>query len=945
MSTIARQLAFALLSFAILGLISPGIVRAADEPQSGDKSGEKSTEKSDAKQTKAEASESTGSSTAAASSDSDKSKAAEPKSKYRPYAEVLKEADTINGLIKLHRKGGTVYAEISPSQLNKDFIVVISIARGIGRGTLLAGMSWGFGDDWIWQFRKVDDYVHVVRRNVRFTATKGSPEERAVGLGFTDSILFSLPIVTMSPSGGIVVDLNGVFMSDLPLIAHELPGFSFSPQRSTWAAAKSFPDNIELEVAATYASSGTSEIDNVPDTRGATINVHYSISYLPQNGYHPRVADDRIGYFLTVLKDYSQKGDDDQFVRYINRWDLAKADPTADISPPKKPIVFWLEKTIPYKYRAPIRDGILEWNRALDKAGFSNAIEVRQQPENADWDPEDINYNTFRWITTNTERSAAMGPSRVNPTNGQILNAQIIFDADFLRAWKTNYETFSPNSIAAFIGGNLDIRSKREQLSTRPSDDISMFRDCELASARSMDIAFGGAALAAAASEGTKSEADLEKLVRQGLKEVTMHEVGHTLGLRHNFKASAYLSLDDIQNPEKTKDTGLTASVMDYAPVNIAPKGKKQGDFYSQTIGPYDMWAIEYGYKPISDGEKKELGKIASRSAEPALRYATDEDTRGTRDGINIDADPLSNQFDLGSDTMEYAKQRAELISGLWSTVVDRVVKEGEDYHKARQTFGILLVNYGRAMHYVARYIGGTYVNRSHKGDAEAADPFVVVEAKKQREALELLAQQVFNDKPFNFPPELYNHLASSRWEHWGADVPLRSEYPIHHVLALWQNNILDQLLCPITLDRLHDSELKVPADQDAFTTVDLISGLTKAIFSEVDSVQGGEFTNRKPAISSLRRNLQREYLSRLSKLAMGDSQVFMPGTGHRIDVIGAPEDCQTVAFAELKSLQERMNKLLASNVKLDDYTRDHLTESAARIGKVLDARLQLSSP
>ena len=134
-------------------------------------------------------------------------------------------------------------------------------------------------------------------------------------------------------------------------------------------------------------------------------------------------------------------------MRYINRWDLTKADSSSDVSPPKKPIVFWLEKTIPYKYRAPIREGILEWNKALEKAGFVNAIEVRQQPDNADWDPEDINYNTFRWITTNTKYSAAMGPSRVNPTNGQILNAQIIFDSDFLRAWKTSYETFTPQNI------------------------------------------------------------------------------------------------------------------------------------------------------------------------------------------------------------------------------------------------------------------------------------------------------------------------------------------------------------------------------------------------------------------------------------------------------------------------------------------------------------------
>ena len=178
-------------------------------------------------------------------------------SKKPDYSEVLKDAKTIEGLIKLHQKDGKLYGEITSSQLNKDFIVLISIAKGIGQGQLLGGMSWGFGDDWVWQFRKVDDNVHIVRRNVRFKATKGSPEEKAVKLAYTDSVLFSLPIVTKGPGGGLVVDLTPVFMSDLPQICQLLPGFSLRRNKSTWAAVKGFNDNVELEVAATYASAGT----------------------------------------------------------------------------------------------------------------------------------------------------------------------------------------------------------------------------------------------------------------------------------------------------------------------------------------------------------------------------------------------------------------------------------------------------------------------------------------------------------------------------------------------------------------------------------------------------------------------------------------------------------------------------------------------------------------
>jgi hypothetical protein len=837
------------------------------------------------------------------------------------YNALIKDATTHAGLIKLHQKGQKLYFELASGNLDKDYIVVISIARGIGQGMVLAGMSWGFGDDWLWQFRKVDDEIYLVRRNVRFTAKSGSPEEKAVKLAYTDSVLFNLPIAAKSPSGGLLVDVTGVFMSDLPQIGQALPGFSFSAPRSTWASAKSMPENVELEVAATYGSGGGREIDTVADSRGATINVHYSISALPSTGYQPRLADDRIGYFVTAIKDYSKTGDQERFVRYINRWDLQKADASAELSPPKKPIIFWLEKTVPFKYRKAIRDGILEWNKAYEKIGFANAIEVRQQPDNADWDPEDIRYNTFRWITSSA--GFAMGPSRVNPINGQILDADIIFDADFLEFWKEQYETFTPAAIAALTGGPLDLESYREAKRTQPHPFcFGRTCRCDLHQGFSRELALGATWLAAQAQPA----ATVDRLIEEGLKEVVMHEVGHTLGLRHNFKASSFLPLKDLHNLEKTSATGVTASVMDYAPINLAPRGVKQGQFYSQTIGPYDMWAIEYGYKPFSSGEEKELQKIAARSGEPGHAFASDNDARG------VDSDPLTNRFDLSDDPVGYAKQQTEIISALWPDLVKKTVKDGEGYQQVRRAFGILLSQYGRGVHFASRNIGGLYVNRSHKGDPNGRPPFVVVEAEKQREAMKILEENVFNDKPFNFPPDLYNHLASSRWDHWGTIERERIDYAVHDVIAMWQDRILQQVLSPLTLERLHDSELKVAADKDAFTTAELLERLTKAIFAELDALKPGEYTNRKPAVSSLRRNLQRAYLKRMANVALGNTT--------------SPEDCQTVAYLTLKELGERMKKAVGrGDLKLDAYTKAHFSESASRIEKVLDARLTVSRP
>jgi hypothetical protein len=320
-----------------------------------------------------------------------------------------------------------------------------------------------------------------------------------------------------------------------------------------------------------------------------------------------------------------------------------------------------------------------------------------------------------------------------------------------------------------------------------------------------------------------------------------------------------------------------------------------------------------------------ELKKIAARSGDPLLAYSTDEDTRG------IDPDPGSNRFDLGNDQIEYAKDRTKLISDLWPGLVDRVTENGDGYERARQAFGVLLGNYGRAVSFAARYVGGVNVNRHHKGDANGQAPFVVVPAAKQREAMTLLEQQVFSDKPFNFPPDLYNHLASTRWSHWGTRNPLRTDYAVHEVIAMWQDRTLQQLLSSLTLERVHDAELKIPADQDAFTTAELLSRLTNAIFAEVENMPAGEYTNRKPAVASLRRNLQRIYLKRLAAIALG--QTF------------APQDCQTLAYAELSALDGKIKKALDSNPKLDAYTRAHLTESSERIKKVLDARLISTSP
>jgi hypothetical protein len=367
---------------------------------------------------------------------------------------------------------------------------------------------------------------------------------------------------------------------------------------------------------------------------------------------------------------------------------------------------------------------------------------------------------------------------------------------------------------------------------------------------------------------------------------------------------------------------------MDYMPVNISPKGKKQGDYFSRTIGPYDYWAMEYAYKPLpggTEGEVPALQKIASRCTEPALQYATDEDTNPG------DPDPLVNRFDFGKDIIEFARWRVELINQLMPNLVDRAVEPGEPYSRARKAFMILLQEHSRTMGFVARYIGGVYENRNHKGDPNAQPPFVLVEPKKQREAVEFLEKEVFGPDAYQFSPKLINDLGASHWKHWGMKGAGRADFAIHDFVLAMQSNVLNQILSPVTLSRLLDAETKTPADKDAFTAAELLEGLTGSIFRETEKLQAGKFTNRTPAISSIRRNLQQQYYECLAALALGNAE--------------APADCQTVAVAELKGLQGRLERFLGGKAQLDTYTRAHVTDLVARIRKVLDARVNQQRP
>ena len=831
-----------------------------------------------------------------------------PKKEFPDFSKVTEDSKSYQGFFKLYQKKENLYCEIQPSQLNQPFLCMISLARGLGRGSLISGMTM---DEWLLVWRRVGDNVHLMRKNVRFRADKGTPTAQAVDYGYSDSVLFSLKIESIHPQRkSLLVNISPVFVSDLPPLARRIaPDARFDRTRSTWGKIKTFPKNVELKVNAAYTSA--SYIETVPDSRGIQLTLHYSLAKLPSNNYRPRLADDRLGHFMTTIKDYSLQTSDAPYIRYVNRWHLEKADKKAKLSPPMDPIIFYIEKTVPHRFRPYIRQGILEWNKAFEKAGFVDAIEARIQQDYEDWDPEDARYNTIRWVV---DAGFAIGPSRVNPLTGQILDADILISDVFIRSWQRQYKTYFD-----------ELAHERDH----PMDHTSHFQ-CQLASGLTRQMGFMASVLQARGLTGEDGELP-EEFIGEALKTLTMHEVGHTLGLRHNFKSSTIYSLDDLN--DKT-DEATVGSVMDYWGVNVAPEGKEQGHYYTPTVGPWDYWVVEYAYKPIAasnpEGELEALGKIASRVATPELTYGTDGDVYSYQ---YRNLDPLVNVWDLGADPLKFAKQRREIVVNLWDKIADKVTKEGMGYQRVRQAFGRLLGEHVNAMYFASRHIGGQYHHRDHRGDENGRLPFVPVPAAKQREALQFLKEHALSDKAFDFSADLLNSLAVTRWSDWGSSSgsSTRLDYPVHQIILNNQTFILGRLLYPNVLARIQDTELKFPKGEDVFTLPELFSGITDAVWVELDrNVGEKQWSNTDAFISSFRRGLQREHLKQLIKLVLeADS--------------GTPEDARSLARLHLEEINTQIQRVLQNaQGRLDDYSLAHLKESQVRIAKALDASFQV---
>ena len=843
--------------------------------------------------------------------------AASPASALRTFAEATRDAKEQQGLFTLWQRDDKILIEIQPDQLERLYFFSTNLDQGLGESRFLAGsmtsLSRRFGGPAIVMFRKVGTNVQLVARNVKYTAQPGTPEARAVEDAFSDSLLATAAVISQPhpERKSILVEANALFLADLPGAAPRLEqafrqSYAFDARNSSFRESRSTPEFASFSVTAHYALARVSLAapqggftgeppSTIPDIRSLFLGFHYSIAKLPDAPMHPRSADARIGYFGTDVWDFTTDDRRIPIVHYINRWRLEKKDPAAALSEPKQPIVFWIDRTVPVKYRGAIRDGVLEWNKAFERIGYKDAIRVEIQPDDAKFNTSDIKHASIRWMTTARSSFSAIGPTVVDPRSGEILDADIGIDATSFRAFK-----------------NLGAESIPQRAPSAPAS-ASFFDGpyCNYANEAIEHEAFA-MSLLEARGEMTLDGPEAEAFIQSKLKATTMHEVGHTLGLTHNFRASTAYTEAQLADRAFTRDNGLAGSVMEYAPVNIALKGESQGEYHTSTLGPYDYWAIEYGYREVpAEQEAAELARIASRSKEPHLAFMADDALYYS--GL----DPRVNTFDLGADPLAYAERQLKLGRELWQITETRSLKDGENYAVLRRNFNRGLFEVQHSAQQAAKYVGGLTLHSDHAGSGRT--PLEPVPAAKQRAALNLLAVTVLSADSFRFSPGFLSRLAITDYDIddarvLGRNVPTVDVAVDQQVLEV-QRSVLAPLMGPDIAQRLLNNELKVRDPADALTVAELYATLHRAIWSEL--ANGDD-------IPLIRRNLQREYAARVA------ATLVKP-------VPAMPADARALMRADANKLRGELAAAGKRN-KISVEAKAHIAESLALLDEALKA-------
>jgi Met-zincin/Domain of unknown function (DUF5117) len=830
------------------------------------------------------------------------------------YATFTKGLTPQRGLFTIWRKSAKIYIELSKDQLDTDFIQTAVPSNGDGGQIVTPGLPYlEFPTARIVRFARADDKVVVTWPNTSFIATANTPAARAVAASFAPSVIATAPVVAQDAATGRlifdasyllgdVLDLTDAFRAGLNTDAKPGSAYRLDDTRSYFGATKAFPENVIVEADQTFTSAAPPDsFDNVIDARAIQIDVKYNIAKAPTLGsYMPRLADDRVGYYPNIQLQYDADNVRERQLREIVRWNIAR-----------HPMVYYISNTVPVQYRETIREALLTWNKAFALIGYPNAVVVKDQPDDPAWDPDDIRYNTVHWLTLAYGGGYAQAGLVWDPRTGEMIHTSIVVDADLMR--------FGYIEGADFV----------DPVRALDAEGGFAAREAAYAAGAKASAMFGLSALWA--MDQISPGQVPPRYAQDFLKAIVLHESGHNWGLQHNFIASEAYTSAQVRSKGFTDRYGLANSVMEYTPTNLWPKGMSTGDYFQTVLGPYDYYAIKYGYASIPgaatpEQERPTLLRWASVWSNPWYRFAMDEDVHWAT-GHAID--PRIDQFDLTNDNLNWCEGQMRISKTILAVIPSRFARNEESHDVQREAFRVALSPAFRCSQVAWHYIGGEALSRAHVGDPNAAVPLTPVSRSESKRAFGFLDAHLFSPAAWNLPPALLRELVYSEWvtdlpqPAWAYNPPIRHDEPVAQIVELLQEQTLSSIFNPVLLQRLDDLSLKYRSGS-TMSLGDAFSWTQIAVFGDL---RGKGLST----MGEVHRNLQQWYARMLAQMLLAPK----PGT---------PYDAQSLARAELVAVRDETRSARRQS-GLDDLTNAHLAALESVADQALSARTAIPPP